>query len=352
MTNSRWEIDFARRRRKPVAVIGSGVAGLTSARLLVEAGLEVVVYDKGRFPGGRLATRRSRSSEVSFDHGAQYFSARRASFRKEVERWRRAGVAAPWRGRFAAVEDGLVRAAAPTEPVRFVGTPHMNSIAEYLTRDLGIRQRARVASIDGRGPSKWLRLEDGSTVGPFSAVVVTCPAPQAAELLRDVPELRRVTENVRMSPCWCVMATFRVPVRAPFDAATVDGEALAWAARNSSKPGRDTAEAWVLHAAPDWSEQHIDDEPSEVGDALLRAFGELPEVGPMEVDSARAHKWLFAKADPPLYELSLFSPEHGIAVAGDWCGGTRVQGAFLSGADAARRVIEWLQATRSIRRPA
>lgn len=39
-----------------IAIIGAGMAGLTCARGLADAGLHPVVFDKGRGIGGRLAT--------------------------------------------------------------------------------------------------------------------------------------------------------------------------------------------------------------------------------------------------------------------------------------------------------
>ena len=53
-------------------VIGAGISGLFAANRLQTEGLEVLVLDKGRGLGGRMATRRI-SSGV-FDHGAQFFT--------------------------------------------------------------------------------------------------------------------------------------------------------------------------------------------------------------------------------------------------------------------------------------
>jgi renalase len=50
-----------------IAVIGAGVAGLTCARKLHQAGRRVVVIDKSRGLGGRLATRRLAGTHA--DHG-------------------------------------------------------------------------------------------------------------------------------------------------------------------------------------------------------------------------------------------------------------------------------------------
>ena len=61
-----------------VLVIGAGMAGLIAAAELQRAGRRVLVLDKGRGVGGRLASRRI--GEASFDHGAQFITARTPRF--------------------------------------------------------------------------------------------------------------------------------------------------------------------------------------------------------------------------------------------------------------------------------
>jgi renalase len=55
--------------RQKIAIIGAGIAGLACARRLSDAGLNLVVFDKGRKAGGRTATR-CVAGGIQFDHGA------------------------------------------------------------------------------------------------------------------------------------------------------------------------------------------------------------------------------------------------------------------------------------------
>lgn len=43
----------------PIAVIGAGLAGLSCAQALLQAGHAVHVFDKSRGPSGRMSTRRA-----------------------------------------------------------------------------------------------------------------------------------------------------------------------------------------------------------------------------------------------------------------------------------------------------
>ena len=55
-----------------IAIIGAGMAGITAARTLVQAGHRVQVFEKSRGAAGRMSTRETVFG--TFDHGTQYLS--------------------------------------------------------------------------------------------------------------------------------------------------------------------------------------------------------------------------------------------------------------------------------------
>jgi renalase len=338
-------------------IVGAGVAGLTAARHLRASGWTATVVDKGRAPGGRVSTRRVLNGDadrpehasMSFDHGAQYFTARDPRFAAEVERWVGEGAARAWAGVFAAF-DSEGRDPVANDGGRWVGTPGMSTIGRVLARGLDVRCRTTVTAIEpvpaaaDRGssdasPAWQAALAHGEVLGPFEAVIISTPAPQAVPLLAAAPALAKAAADVRMQPCWAVMVAFDARVTAPFDAAFVSASPLAWIARDRSKPHRDLAETWVLHASGPWSAAHLDDGADAVGPFLLNAFADLVRAPlPLPVHLA-AHRWRYACADPPLSQGVLVDAERRIAVCGDWCAGNRVEGAYLSGLAAAAAVV-------------
>ena len=73
-----------------VLIVGAGISGLMAARELKKNGYQVLVLDKGRGLGGRMATRRMGGARL--DHGAQFMTARQPAFAAIIEEALAAGV--------------------------------------------------------------------------------------------------------------------------------------------------------------------------------------------------------------------------------------------------------------------
>ncbi len=322
-----------------VAVVGAGIAGLSAARRLSEHGCQVRVFEKSRGLGGRCATRRA--GELSFDHGAQYFTVREIAWADVVAAFQDQGLVAPWRGRLIRLRaDGTREPAGEAE--RYVGVPGMSTIGRALAQGVDALCNTRVTEV-GRGRSgAWqLRTSADEAFDGFAAVLLTCPAPQAADLLNDAsPALAASCASATMQPCWAVMATFGTSLGLEFDAAFVDDDLLSWAARNSSKPGRPAPpEAWVLHGGPEWSAHRQSAEARDVARELLDRFFTLTGCEPRVPEHVAAHHWRYARSADPSVRGPLVNPELRIGVAGDWARGDRLEAAFLSGLETADALL-------------
>lgn len=316
-----------------VAVVGAGVAGSAAAREFAARGLRVVVIDKGRGVGGRASTRRA--EPFAFDHGAQYFTARGAAFRREVAGWLEAGVAAVWGGRVVALREGAATPAG-ADSERFVGVPGMNAPLRHVCAGLDVRTGQRVERLLREGGLWHLADGNGAPLASAERVLVTTPPAQAAALVGEASPLGARADAVAMLPCWSVLLGFARPVEADFDGAFCDGEALGWVARDSSKPGRPAREAWVLHAAPAWTAARLERPREEVARELARAFERASGVALPRIEHAAAHLWRYARPTEERDLGVLLDAERGLALAGDGYPGGRVEGAWTSGLAAAR----------------
>jgi len=322
------------------AVIGAGVAGLACAQRLRDAGRHVVVFDKGRRPGGRVSTRRQ--DGYQFDHGAQFFTARDPRFEAVVARAEEDGAVAQWRGPFATLQRGARGADPRPGAVRYVGAPGMSGLAGALAGGHPVRSGVRVERVledDGQ-----FVLELGAACadaprreGAFDEVIVAVPPRQAADLLRDLAGTARDAAerfSGALLPSLCAMAAFDEPLAgAAGGMFVVDDEVLGWAAHDGGKPGRGGAATYVLHGAADWSMANFQRAPDEFAADLLVAFGRaLGRPGALPAPRHLVgHRWGFALADgdPPGTRFVLQGAALGLC--GDALGGGRVEGAFLSG---------------------
>ena len=318
--------------RPLVAVVGGGIAGQSAAAVLSQAGALVTVFDKGRGAGGRLATRRD--DDVQWDHGAQYFTARDPALKAQVAGLVARGVVAPWSGVVGTLGPGGFVPADDAE-VRFVGQPRMSAVVSALGTGATVYD-VEVREIAPRGPMLTVTDRHGEHFGPYDGVVVATPAPQAVPLLALAPEMSGRIAAVETAPCWALMLSFGAPLDLGFDGAFVDpGLAdglLSWIARDNSKPGRprDLPETWVLHASPAWSAAHLEDEPEDIAGRMLAAFAGAAGGLPVPL-SVRAHRWRHAMTTQPLGQPHLLDPRRALGACGDWCLGSRIEGAFLSG---------------------
>jgi len=301
------------------------MAGLACATRLARAGREVALIDKGRGPGGRMAARRAEmeGETVSFDHGAQYFTARDPAFREAVAEWEKAGAAARWP---AAGEDA------------FVGTPGMNGPIRAMAGEVAVRWsvRAERAARDG---DEW-RIEAGAEAFAARTLLVAIPAEQAAELLTEAaPAFAELAREVVSEPCWAAMAGFAERLDLAADTLRGGEGPIAWAARNSAKPGRAGAETWVIHASPARSRELLDVDKDEVARLLLADFRAASGTRVPEPLHLAAHRWLYAMPASLGGAPARYDPAARIGVAGDWLHSPRVEGAFLSGRALAERVL-------------
>lgn len=366
----------------PIAIVGGGLAGLAAARELHAAGRAVVVFDKGRAAGGRCATRRH--APFAFDHGAQFFTVREPVF---------AAALAPlgdrlvrrWAGPFRTWRDGVL-GPDPRPGERYVAVPGMSALRRAFAEPLGqgVRAGLRVEGLRRDGDGWWLslrRLADDELFadGPFAAVVLTLPPPQASALLATAaiagPVAQRLDElSASLQPCLAAMVAFGEPLaggaewRSVGDDRTgsderglggvdagsrgagpvaggggawfVTDDVLGFAAHDGGKPGRDGAPTYVLHGAAAWSSSQFEQPLEASFDALLAAFARIVGKRLPPLVHRGMHRWRYALAAPPAPgPTAVFDRDLQLAAAGDAFVGGRVEGAFLSGVAAARLVL-------------
>jgi len=320
-----------------VAVVGGGVSGLTCASTLKARGALVVVFESARRPGGRAATEITRAG--SFDHGTQFFTANSADFDSLVSAWCADGLVQPWTAQVIAVE-GETAVDKSASARRYIVRDGMQALGRRLAADVDVRFDVTVASVTKRGNSWHLFDAQGKSLshGGYDAVVLAIPQPAA--LLGGAPELARRAKRIVWQPCWAALLTIEPASGFEFGGAFInDHPALAWVTREESKlsPRSALGERWVLHATPRGSALHLNHSVDDVAATLAGAFATRFNFG-FRPTFLTARRWLTAAPANPLKESFLWDPVERIGAVGDWCGGPRLEGAFMSGRSLAQAI--------------
>lgn len=294
-----------------IAIIGSGITGLTCAQALRQAGLQPVILDKGRGIGGRLATRRAEGG-LQFDHGATVLPAADPAFAAILSEAADAGAAARWHG-------------------GHVGLPGMSGLARHLAKGADVHQGVTVTGLSVQARGCTVATDAGEL--SFDRVVLTIPAPQARRLLGDDHALAAPLSAVRMAPCLTLMAAMAGESDAPDITASDDPDAsFARIIRDSAKPGRAAkAGTWVAQAGRALSQRLLEQDMAAVTPILL---GHLAQAIGQKADPAlyaTTHRWRFALTEAALGAPLLADPSGRLVLGGDWCLGRDAEQGWHSG---------------------
>jgi len=350
-----------------VAIVGGGITGLAAAGVLARAGRRVVVLEKSRGIGGRMATRRLGGGTC--DHGAQFFTVRGDEFGGIVREAEAAGAVARWCEGFGrAGSIGAKVAAAADGHARWRGVRGMTDLPKRLAAELPadrctIRTGVRAASVGVAAGRVRIAIDAGAeavAAEPLeaAAAIVTSPVPQSLDLfaagglLGDAggiaADVRRQLATVGYDPCFALLLMLDRPslVPAPGAIQFADGP-VAWIADNQQK-GVSPVPALTVHASGAFSRRHFDDPPDDVAARLVDLVRPWIDGDPATVVVERSlHRWKFALpttiVPAPLVAVSEAPP---IACAGDAFGGPRVEGAAASGLAAGRWVDRMLATAR------
>ncbi len=313
-----------------VLVVGAGMAGLTAAAALREAGMSVLTVDKGRGVGGRMASRRVGSAV--FDHGAQFVTVRDSRFAAVMSEWERRGAAREWCRGFAGDRDGHPR---------WCGNAAMTSIPKEIAAPLDVMLDTRLVSLrvaEGR----WSADTADGLMLTARAAVLTPPVPQSLALLDagqvSLPaRIRAALSAISYERCLAVMAVLDGPSRVPPPGGFAPRSGpVRWVADNQAK-GISSVPAVTIHATDEFSRTWWDRDRQQAVGELLRASESWLGAG---VVGFQVHGWLYSRPvavekDPAL--VALDSPP--LVFAGDAFGGARIEGAALSGWAAASALL-------------
>ncbi len=301
---------------KTIVVVGAGISGLLLARELQGRGAEVVVLEKSRGVGGRLATKRVGPSV--FDQGAQFFTVRDERFAAVVEGWRTQRLATAWPG-------GIGE--------RVIGATGMTAMPKALAEGLDIQREHRVTRAVRHACGCWeIEIENHGVIRA-ERLVLTAPVPQSLALLEAgvlSPGLAESLARLTYHPCLALLCVLDGPSAVPVEGIAPSSGSIRWIADNTRKgisPGAPAA--LTVHTTPAFAAEHYGLGVEEV--AALLATELAPWLGGSGLVSTTLHRWKFSEPRATHPEPYVWLPELSLGFCGDAFGGPRVEGAAVSG---------------------
>jgi renalase len=328
-----------------IAVVGAGVAGLTCARKLQQAGRRVVVFDKSRGLGGRLATRRLAGTHA--DHGVCYLQPKGAAFRQLIDELVNEQILRVWtQGIYRLSADGVLQPPTKFAPC-YAAPSGATAIARYLGRNLEIINSQAITAISPIGNGWQLNSADGQWNA--EQVVIAVPPAQALVIAGMVIDTHCSEQMSLVNFTNSITAIAVFPKNQQAAAAQllwqgiqgIDHPILGWIGLDSSKQLEPLQPVLVVQSSAAFAAEYFDAPDLEVIGQRLLASAAPFAIGLDAPEILQVHRWGYAFAQNPLPELFLTAQaETPLFFCGDWCGGNRVESAFLSGSAVAEKILD------------
>ena len=316
---------------KNIIIIGSGIAGLSAANYLSSKKFNVTVLDKGKYPSGRISTRRG--EDFIFNHGAQFFTAKSNEFKKICNR---------------AVNDNVLVNWVDSKKNRFIGNPDMREFSLWLSQNLTIFQENVVERLDYNDQFIVYTNKKKFTC---DGLIITAPSSQTASLIKNLDEtFHKLIEKVEYFPCWCAMLSLRDMNLKNFD---IDEKSIFnWIVSENNKiKNQLNHNCLTIHTNERFSVENLDETKEVTLDKIVQEFTKIYQVKTQDIIYKNIHKWRYAKVKKPFpQEENKISKKIPFGIAGDWCppsqdkhyngNGQRVEDAYLSGIECSKSLIK------------
>lgn len=328
-----------------VAIIGAGLAGLTCAKKLLQQGYQVIVLDKSRGVGGRVATRRI--NKTCIDHGLPFIEIEGKQTEALIHQLTQSKILQLWDGKIYQIDShNQLYLINPNK--RYVIPQGINTVAKYLATDLEIKKQFQVIAIEPVG-SIWQIVAQSNQQIKAKAVVMAIPAPQALTILESQvsSELIHQLDRVQFDPCITVMAGYDPQYLS--DLPLWQGikvnhhKDLTWIVLDSSKRDTPTQPVFVFHSTPEFANSFLD--ATDLQPASERLLQQAASFLPW-LDSPQwlqVHRWRYAIPNHHLSLACLSTTQPlPLVCSGDWCNGKGIEDALTSGLASADRINQLL----------
>ena len=314
-------------------VLGSGVSGSTIANILSKK-YSVHVFDKARGPGGRSSNKRFKNN-LSFDHGVQYISPKSKIFTKYIKKLYKNKILKTWD------ENHLdFTFEKKNFSSKYIGKKANNDFIKYNLKNVKKSFSSLITKVSFNKYFWEITLKDKSKYQSKS-LILTCPFPQLKKLAKKYLDKKILKLNVQMQPNITVMVALKNQESLPISSIKFNDDILAWAANENSKNRfKSNISLWTLQATLMWSKKTINKYKIDksIMNQLITRFIKLTGFEKKKIIFKRIHGWKYSYNYEKTPYLSLWNNKYNLGICGDWFNGPKVENAWLSANDLAKKI--------------
>jgi len=314
-------------------VLGSGVSGSTIANILSKK-YSVHVFEKARGPGGRSSNKRFKNN-LSFDHGVQYISPKSKIFTKYIKKFYKNKILKTWDENH--LDFTFEKKSLST---KYIGKKANNDLIKYNLKNIKISYDSLITKLKFNKYFWEITLKDKSKY-QFKSLILTCPFPQLKTLAKEYLDKKILKLKVQMQPNITVMIALKNQKNLPISSIKFNDDILAWAANeNSKKKFKSNINLWTLQATLEWSKKTINKYKFDksIMNQLITRFIKLTGFKKNKIIFKRIHGWKYSYNYKKTPFLSLWDKKYNLGICGDWFNGPKVENAWLSANDLARKI--------------
>ncbi|MGA0333986.1 MAG: NAD(P)/FAD-dependent oxidoreductase [Kiritimatiellia bacterium] len=324
-----------------VLILGAGISGLTAARYLRDREMNVVLVDKGRGVGGRVATRWKGTPdriEGRWDHGAQFVSLRSRALKQHLADW----------GCLDLLESWMPGHSDPSIP-RMRPKEGMNAFPKKLAEGLEIHRGQRILKIEQQ-ENGWMAHSESGEIFQAAQMLSTIPMPQFLDLARQsslslLPGEFSCLSSVQYERCLTLLIELEGPSGLSQPGYLRVNSGILETISDQQLKGISNDPLLVAHATPAFSLEWYDRDRNAAASVLRAA---VQEKISSRIRNVQIHGWKFAKPVQRIPE-NFLQLDNGILLAGDgFAAGDseipadlhpRIESAMLSGISAAKALL-------------
>lgn len=339
-----------------IGIIGAGLSGLVAGKTLVEAGHEVIVLDKSRDHGGRMATRRAGdNNEVRLDYGLSCLHAEGEEFKSFLKELENQGLVQEWCEIFSYHngETFFERHPGKERQTYYMAPDGMARIGKYLSRWLDFRLGVPVSGLTFIGSNRlskrnWMISLSDINVFELDAVIVATPATQAYGLIQtsqDELAFRKVIRSIsriEYEPAFSLMATYGKRDIPEWKTIVCQDERIRWISNENSKRENSGELGLVIQSASGFANKHLNEDTSRISRLMLESAAVMAGEWAGKPQWHELHLWKYEKPLYPLKVPFIELEDHPApaALIGDYFGSQTLESSYLSGLKLGRHWAE------------